>query len=249
MLTQYRLALRTEKPSTPRPEWGYRLYASLLEEAPDCFGSNAHREAVTPLSQFLAVEKNDLIWTVNLLGKESEQSLSFLLDRQEHLYLQKDRVDLRVTARQRETVRDVDELFFRAARQSSCHLLQFRTATAFKSRGQYLNLPSSRLIIQGLIKKWNGCFPECPIEDEDGQGMDAIAAGLRCKRFKLSDRIYYLKGNSIPGFVGELVLENRLTGFHKELADALLLFSGYSGIGIKTALGMGGVRHGFITQR
>ena len=42
--------------------------------------------------------------------------------------------------------------------------------------------------------------------------------------------------------MGELTLENRLSGFHRQLADVLLLFSGYSGVGIKTALGMGGVR-------
>lgn len=247
MLTQYRLTMRPEQPCSPRPEWGYRLYAALLAEAPDSFGAGVHQDAVTPLSQFLTVGSDAVIWTVNLLGGESEESLSALLDRQDALYLKKDRVRLTVTDRRRDTIRDVDGLFARAAGKSGCHLLQFQTAAAFKSQGQYLNLPTARLIVQSLLKKWNGCFPECPIEDEDGQGMEALAAGLRCRRFQLRDRMYYLKGSSIPGFVGELTLENRLSGFHRELADALLLFSGYSGVGIKTALGMGGVRHRFVS--
>ena len=54
---------------------------------------------------------------------------------------------------------------------------------------------------------------------------------------------YVLKGSPIPGFVGELTLENRLEGFHRELADALLCFAPFSGVGIKTTLGMGGVEH------
>ena len=154
-----------------------------------------------------------------------------------------------VTDFRSESVRDVDDLFALSARQDGFHVLRFQTPTAFKSQGQYLNLPTSRLIVQSLLQKWNGCFPDCPIEDEDGQGMETIAAGLRCRRFRLRDQMYYLKGNSIPGFVGEMTLENRLSGFHRELADALLLFSGYSGVGIKTALGMGGVMHQMDASR
>lgn len=137
-----------------------------------------------------------------------------------------------------------DELFALAAQgNSQLHRLRFCTPTCFKSVGQYLPLPTTRLIVQSLMKKWNGCISECPIEDEDGQGMETLAAGLRPRDFQLRSRTYYLKGNSIPGFVGELTLENRLDGFHRELADALLLFADFAGIGIKTTLGMGGVVH------
>ena len=97
--------------------------------------------------------------------------------------------------------------------------------------------------MQSLIKKWNGCILDCPIEDEDGQGLEALAAGLRPRSFRLYSRDYVLKGSPIPGVVGELTLENRLEGFHRELADALLCFAPFSGVGIKTTLGMGGVEH------
>ena len=249
MMTRYEITLRPDRPCIPRPEWGYRLYAALLEEAPEQFGSDVHRDTVTPLSQFLTVGKDMVTWTVNLLGEETEHSLSLLLEQQRSVWLKKDRLRLNVTDFRSESVRDVDNLFALSARQNGFHVLRFQTPTAFKSQGQYLNLPTSRLIVQSLLQKWNGCFPDCPIEDEDGQGMETIAAGLRCRRFQLKDRMYYLKGSSIPGFVGEMTLENRLSGFHRELADALLLFSGYSGIGIKTALGMGGVRHQMDVSR
>lgn len=73
--------------------------------------------------------------------------------------------------------------------------------------------------------------------------MEAMAVGLLCRRFQLRDRTFFLKGNAIPGFVGEMTLDNRLSGFHRELAGALLTFAGYAGVGIKTSLGMGGVEH------
>lgn len=120
--------------------------------------------------------------------------------------------------------------------------LEFCTATAFKSAGESQILPTVRLILQSLILKWNGCFPQCQIEDEGGEGLEALSAGLVCREFSLRSAEYPLKGVKLPGFVGEMVLENHLKGFHRELANALLLFSGWSGIGMKTTLGMGGVR-------
>ena len=243
MLTQYRLMLKPDQPCQPRMEWGYRLYAALLEEAPEQFGSDVHRDTVTPLSQFLTVGKDMVTWTVNLLGEETEHSLSLLLEQQRSVWLKKDRLRLNVTDFRSESVRDVDNLFALSARQNGFHVLRFQTPTAFKSQGQYLNLPTSRLIVQSLLQKWNGCFSDCPIEDEDGLGVETLAAGLRWRGFQLRDQSYRLKGSAIPGFVGRTVVENRLSGFHRQLADALLLFSGYSGVGIKTALGMGGVIH------
>ena len=138
---------------------------------------------------------------------------------------------------------DPDELFQIALAGNGRHILNFRTATAFKSHGRYQILATERLIVQNLIHKWNGCFPDCLIEDEDGEGMEAIAAGLQCRQFQLQEQTYFLKGNAIPGFVGTMTLDIRLTGFHRKLADALLIFAGYAGVGIKTSLGMGGVEH------
>ena len=40
-----------------------------------------------------------------------------------------------------------------------------------------------------------------------------------------------------------IVLENKSEGFHRLLTDALLQFSAYAGVGVKTTLGMGGVEH------
>lgn len=73
--------------------------------------------------------------------------------------------------------------------------------------------------------------------------MEAMAAGLVCSRFQLHDQVYFLKGSAVPGFVGTMTLDNRLSGFHRELVGALLTFAGYAGVGIKTSLGMGGVTH------
>ena len=249
MLTRYTLTLDTQGPVHSRPEWAYRLYAALLEAAPAAFGEASHRDGTTPVSQYLTREGERLVWRVTLLGGESEAALVPVLEKREDYQLSKDGVTLRVTRRSCDRIAGVEELFARCAGCSGLHRLAVRTPAAFKSRGEYQILPTPRLILQSLIKQWNGCFPGCPIEDEDGQGLEAMAAGLLCRGYQLRDQSYFLKGNRIPGFVGNMTLDStRLPGFHRTLADALLYFSGCAGIGIKTALGMGGIRHQFCTR-
>ena len=70
-----------------------------------------------------------------------------------------------------------------------------------------------------------------------------MADGLLCRHLQLHDEPYVIKKGEVTGFVGSIVLDNRLDGFHRQLADALLEFSSFAGIGIKTSLGMGGVLH------
>ena len=242
MITCYRFTLTPDHPCQPAAEWAYRLYAALLEQAPAGFAELVHADGASPVSQFLEVGET-LRWHVTLLGCPAEEALGPVLDTLVPLRLRKGGALLTPTLDGKETVRDVDALFQQAAGANRRHELHFVTPTAFKSRGTYLILPSMRLILQSTIKKWNGCFPECPIEDEDGEGMDALADGLRCRGLCLQDAVYRLKGNVVPGFTGALWLDNRLNGFHAQLADALLLFAGYAGVGIKTTLGMGGVLH------
>lgn len=244
MLTQYRFLLTVPEGGRPRPEWGWHLYAALLDRLPAAFGDAVHQDGATPVSQFVSLPREGgMRWTVNLLGEQSEQAAVPLLDGVSSFTLERERVELSIGERRKTVVPDADGLFRLAARSGGLHTLSFRTAAAFKSRGRYVTLPTERLILRGLVQKWNGTIPECPIEDEDGGGLDALADGLRFRGFRLRDGSYSLKGKRIPGFTGYVTLENRLDGFHRQLADALLYFSGFAGVGIKTALGMGGTEH------
>ena len=112
---------------------------------------------------------------------------------------------------------------------------------AFKRRKRYQNLPTTRLLLQSLIRKWNSCIPDRPMPETEDEALEELAADLVCRSFQLQDSTFFLKGNAIPGFTGSILFENRLTGAQGLRVDALLHFAPFSGVGIKTALGMGGV--------
>lgn len=239
MLSRYTLTLRTEH-ANPKIEWAYPLYASLLEQLPPSVGASQHDGTPTGISQFVRyIGDGQLIWQVSLLGECAEATFSPILDHADEFLLRREHTLLRVQQRTVSCISTVEQLLTPSyARKRQLH---FVTPTAFKSRKAYELLPTPERIMQNLIRRWNACIFDCPIEDEDGHGTTMLAQDLRCCGLQLQDCGYMLKGQVIPGVVGIMTLENHLTGFPAQLAHALLSFAAFSGIGIKTTLGMGGI--------
>lgn len=230
MLTQYCIKLNTPLP----PQAAYALYAALLEQAPADFAEAVHQTGVTPVSQYLQGD----CWYVSLLGDVPREALAPVLDTLDSVTLRKGQ-QVAFTEKTIRTTTCLEELL--AAPAPDRFQIQLRTPVAFKSAGHYQLLPTQRLLLQSLILKWNGCFGDvCPIED-DGGGLDALSSGICYRKLKLDTREFRLKNTTISGVTGIIGAENHLTGFHRQLAAALLEFGTYAGVGIKTALGMGGI--------
>lgn len=239
MLTRYTMLFQTEH-KFPRREWAYPLYASLLEQLPPSVGTHQHNGERTGISQFVQCPgEGQVIWQISLMGEKAESVFTAVLEEMETCKLRNEHTVLHLSQRQVLRFDGVEQLLtqvYPVRRQ-----LRFVSPTAFKVRGAYELLPSPERILQSLIRRWNVCIPECPIEDEDGQGTAMLARGLRCCGLQLQDSRYILKGQTIPGTIGSMTLENRHSGFQAQLTNALLTFATFSGVGIKTTLGMGGV--------
>lgn len=232
MIQTYRFRL-----SAPRNAGAaYPLYAAMLEGAPADFGARLHESAVSPVSQYLCGDR----WQVSLFGADAIGNLSPVLEAMDRVFLRREQTGLDLHLEERVCIGSVEELLDRELPRRG--VLRLQTPTAFKSGGVYQLLPTQRLVMQSLILKWNGCFgDECPIED-DGGGLEALAQGLRYRSVRLDTRDFPMKHTRIPGVLGEIEYENSLSGFHRQLSNALLTFGTYSGIGIKTTLGMGGLQ-------
>ena len=95
-------------------------------------------------------------------------------------------------------------------------------------------------MLQSLIARWGLCFPEFPLDDPDA--MQAILAGLHVVDYRLHTARYTMKQTKIPSFMGHVILEGHLPVPLMEIVNTLYVFAPYAGMGIKTALGMGGVQ-------
>lgn len=231
LMTGYRLRLSDRLDHRD----AYRLYGFLLEQLPAEFAEELHNSPARPLSQY--VDGSD--WVISVMGSQfSERLMPVVLSLHEISLFGGSR-QLQVRECSRRGVDSVEELL--SAALPAVNLLHLRTPAAFKSRGNYQLLPTQHLLLQGLIRRWNLCFAdECTIED-CGEGLDALETGLIYRSVKLQTSTFRLKEGGIPAVTGSIEIENRLRGFHSQLLNALLQFGTYSGVGIKTGLGMGGI--------
>ena len=79
-----------------------------------------------------------------------------------------------------------------------------------------------------------------PLDDADA--FAAMLTGLHIVDYRLQTLRYPMKQTKIPCFAGRFVLEARLPAPLMEVFKTLCCFAPYAGLGVKTALGMGGIR-------
>ena len=231
MIRSYQFRLDRSLPSLS----AYPMYAALLERAAPEFGSQVHSGAATPVSQYVVGD----LWKISVFGEWAIEALAPVLDAMDSVFLNRMGQRIRFTDCVVTGIEGVEELL--DAPWVDRGTMRLLTPTAFKSGGAYQLLPTQRLVIQSLIQKWNGCFGDvCPIEDEGG-GVDVLAEGLRYRSLRLDSEVYPMKHTRIPGAIGSIGIDDRLEGVHRQLINALLTFGTFSGLGIKTALGMGGM--------
>lgn len=235
MIVQYRLKLKGPEGQPISNTWAYRLYAWLLDRVPEEYAAFAHKQENRCLSQYLDGD----LWVLNLLGREAAEIFGAVLDKTEEISL--NLALLHVDENCRHTVERPED-FLNRGRELHCSRaeLRFRSPTAFRQAGRYAIYPETGLILQSLLAGWNQLYPEYLLEDGDmlaelKGGINIVDYSLRTVRFRLKD-------TAVPGCLGWATVEARLPIVLLELWNALLCFAQFSGLGIKTALGMGGVR-------
>lgn len=241
MMTQYVFSVDANAQRIPS-FWAYRLYAWLLEQVPEEYGEALHQQGETPISQHLRYDREtgNVLWTVNLLSAETEEIFSSILDNLKEINLHTEH--FRLTLVSKEAVISSQELILSARSPSEERYrteMTFLTPASFKKEGRYEIFPSVRLILQSLVNKWNEVCPDFPLEDADA--LEAMEQGLYIVDYNLRSTRYPLKNIKIPGFIGMIQIESRLAEPLEELWQTLLAIAPYTGIGIKTTLGMGGV--------
>lgn len=240
MIAQVKLNIR-EMNEPVQPAMAYPLYAWLLSQIPAQEGERLHEQGMRPVSQHLwhHPKTQESRWTVNLLDDEAVELFLPILEREKTARLHAG--ELAFSSCEVERL-DSPAALIRRAQALPCENrfpLELRTPTSFKQEGRYVIFPQESLILQSLIARWGMSFPDMPLDDPDA--VQAILRGLHIVDYRLQTLRHPLKQTRIPSFVGRVILEARLPAPLMDVWKALYSFAPYAGLGIKTALGMGGV--------
>lgn len=225
---------------------GSIMHGALMQKINDKrYAEIIHENNLKPFSQHIYCDKaaNKLIWRISSLDNEAFENIILPLIKEDFssIYLENKKYSLNVVEKKYESIKykDFVEKHFTTTDLKRFYKMIFITPTSFKSNGEYQIFPSIELIFKSLLSKWNGFSKEISLEDESL--LEHLCEYTKISNYSLKSTKFHLERTKINSFIGNVVF--RMNGPEQltKITRMLLEFSKYSGIGIKNALGMGGV--------
>ena len=245
MLTTIEIKLGLPENVKINQSMGSVMHGALMEIVASEDADQLHKVGLRPFSQYLYYDKKRaaFFWRINALNKAAFDSvITPVLQYDKDLFLKQKEYSITLLEKkivsQSSYEKIADEVFLSNQQYLGCQM-RFMTSTGFKSAEQYVIFPQTSLIFQSLINRWNLFSTVVKLEDE--KAFQHLGEHTFISGYDMQMRTFYIGNGKIPSFTGKLELH--LTGNEtmRRLVALLMEFANYSGVGIKTALGMGGI--------
>lgn len=215
----------------------------LMQRIDPVYGEVLHRSERKPYSQYLDCRRDRTVWVLQTLTDTAQEQLIDVPGLAAGDTVRLERLDLSVqiesvTREQLTHEALLQDTFF--AQCPRTVRLCFATPTAFKVQGRYQIYPTIRHIFSSLIQKYDAANTQTEIFDPDL--LDELQSAISVTGYHLHSTAFSVEGVTIPSFTGTLRL--KISGPQQlvNLVHLLLRFGTYSGVGIKTAMGMGALQ-------
>ena len=229
----------------------YNFYSSslmqgvMMENIPPFYAEKMHKEGLRPYSQFCTFENGRNLWIISSLNSEAAENIIrpvSSIEKAEVRY-KKDIITFQQPTVERMSYEKL--LAENAVKENGTEKITLRiiTPTAFKSSGNYVILPTIRLIFQSLSKRFD-CFFGISGNDYEALAEEA-EKNIRVTDYSLSGSDFALEGVRIPSFTGSITFTVKGDKDFRSYIRMLCRFSEFSGLGIKTAIGMGQIKADF----
>lgn len=219
------------------------LQGIIMERITQEFALALHESKLHPYSQYVINRNGENIWVVNTLNKEAYEKIIKALQDEEFKDFKIEHDDMEVGISKKEEMVIARSDFMRKYyfNDSDKYIeLAFNTPTAFKSQGMYVNYPNLELIYKSLMNKYDSSsINESLISDEL---LEELVKSTRVLKYDLHSCNYSVGNSKIPSFMGNMLLRIDGTQGIVNFANMLFRFGEFSGVGIKTAMGMGSIK-------
>lgn len=242
MPSQIKMILNYEEQQKVTWNVGSAFQGIIMERIPFYYGEELHLSELKPYSQFVLNKNGEIVWTVNTLEQQADYYIADMLlsDTFSNFYLKNKNIEFTIVKKDFQKISYdmlIDTYFFE--NQNRIIEFQFISPTAFKSNGEYVFYPTIKAIFQSLINKFNFFCPCAKLYTPEI--LDEIMQYTKVIYYNLNSTKFYLEKIGIPAFIGNFKI--KVTGPQQmvNLVYLLAYFGRFSGVGIKSALGMGGI--------
>jgi CRISPR-associated endoribonuclease Cas6 len=225
---------------------GSLFHGIIMEKIGQDYAGSLHESALKPFSQFLSQDLTAKYWTwtINTLSEHAWQEIGERLLQDNLTEFALKNKGFRLIIREKKEMEPVSfgELtrkFYLNENPKRNIKLHFLTPCSFKSANQYVIFPELVLIYQSLMNKYDAFANEFTLKSQ--KALEHLCHHTRIINYRLRSTRYFLEKVRIPSFMGELDLVINGPETMVSLANLLFSFGKWSGIGMKTALGMGAI--------
>lgn len=213
------------------------FHGAFMEALPEEAATILHQSQLHPYTQHLERRNGQWHWVLTALNDEMGKVMEESLKGKDSFSLKKKEITVQMGTPE---IRSVDnseltDLFYRGS-ASRIHYIEFITPTAFKRQGQYLFYPDIFCLFQSIMMKYDAIFDS---GFHDPESLEELVSHTSIQQYQLRSTTFSLEGVKIPAFLGTIALRIRGTRTMADFANLLLQFGEYSGVGIKTSIGMG----------
>lgn len=245
------LEIRFSLPSTIKLNQaiGSIMKGVLMERIDRDYASFLHKQSLRPYSQYIFFSKKDncLIWRISALNQQAANELLLpLFNLPYSIFLRHKQTRLTTISKKyiyENTYENLAQKYLSLPNNPDKQKIidfSFITSTAFKSQGKYIIFPEIHLLLASLLNRWNA-FSQTDFLN-DRQITFNLQQYLYVADYKLNMRPFSLEGVRVSAFVGTYSIGVVQNDMAQKLFTMLSEFAHLSGIGIKTAIGMGAVQ-------
>lgn len=219
------------------------LQGVLMETIDTDYAAMLHGNQTNPYSQYLLRVGEKTIWNIRTMTEEAYDYIIRPLSELKEIQIRKKAITAKVVSKNIqiwESKRLLDRFY-----QEACPRyleLTFLTPTAFKRDGNYVYYPDLRLLYGSLMRKYSEISTQINMADEET--LDELCAKSEIVRYRLQTVSFPLEKVTITGFVGKICIKVKGAETLARYIRLLFEFGEFSGVGIKTAIGMGAIKYG-----
>ncbi len=225
---------------------GSVFHGYLMQQIDTSYAEFLHYNQINPFSSCIYREKKDenYYWRVCTTNKTAYEQIILPLSEtaKKSIYLRHRDAKIGVKQLTVET-QSFDELFFSSSKPYKIRLL---TPTTYKTGGVNPIFPNIATLLGGVINKVNAHSDNIKMQDE--RIVEEFLSGLYIRDYNLKTANFDLERIKVKGFMGTIIPAYRGKEDLKNLLSFLMNVSEYTGLGIKTSLGMGGVKIEYAKQ-
>lgn len=220
---------------------GYQTGSSfqgvLMEHIAPPIAEDLHQVHVNPYSQWITGGEDNIFWNITGLNSYAYENIVKPLMDLDIVSLKNKELELPLEGVHLDTMdrHGFIETYLFGDYSRKLDLF-FTTPTAFRSKGRYIIMPDIRLLYQSLMNKFEATG------DENIFTMDLLENLFACttiSQYNLKSTLYSIEKVKIPAFIGRIQVTINGPKELTRIANLLLRFGEYSGVGLKTAMGMG----------